>query len=77
LSLKDLFIEQARIVKYEWLDKFFSKVEENTCLVNHLALVNKIHDRLTSDLDYQMVDVLAIDGVLRFPHLQEIRHKLS
>ena len=26
--------------------------------------MNKIHDRLTSDLDYRMVDILAIDGVL-------------
>jgi len=66
LGLKDLFIEEVRVMKFEWLDKFFSTtMEENTCLDRHLALMHKIHERLTGDLDYWMADELAIDGVLR------------
>jgi len=65
-GLKALFISQVRVMKFEYLDKFFStKMEENTCLDSHLATMHGIHARLTGDLDYWMADELAIDGVLR------------
>ena len=41
LGLKALFISQVRIMKHEWLDKFLSqKMEENTCLDSHLAIMH-------------------------------------
>ena len=60
------------------LDKFFStKMEENTCLLDHLDIMNKIHEHLTGDLDYWMTDELAIDGVLHsLPPATKICHKL-
>ena len=45
--------------------KFLSiEIEESTCLETHLAIVNEIRGRCTSDMDYWMTDSFAIDGVL-------------
>jgi len=65
-DLKAHFITQIRVLKYECLDEFLSKkMEENTSLQSHLAVMDEIHGRLTDDLDYWMDDSFAIDGVLR------------
>ena len=40
-------------------------MEEKTCLDSHLAIMHRIHARLTVDLDYWMADALAISVVLR------------
>ena len=52
-------------MKYEHLDKLLSiEIEGSTCLESHMAIMNEIHGRLTSDMDYWMTDSFAIDGVL-------------
>ena len=52
-------------MKYEPLDKLLSiEIEESICLESHLAIMNWIHGCLTSDMDYWMTDIFAIDGVL-------------
>ena len=52
-------------MKYEHLDKLLSiEIEGSTCLESHMAIMNGIHGRLTSDMDYWMTDSFAIDGVL-------------
>ena len=40
-------------------------MEENTCLDSHLAIMHRIHEGLTGDLDYWMTDEFAITWVLR------------
>ena len=53
-------------MKYEYMDKFLStKMEENTCLERHLAIMHGYHERLVVDLDYWMIESFAIEGVLR------------
>ena len=65
-SLNTRFASQVRVMRYEYLDKFFSTMmEEKTCLESHLETMHEIHGHLTVDLDYEMTDSLAVHGVLR------------
>ena len=53
-------------MKFECLDEFLSiKMEEKTCLEQHLKKMYEIHQRLVHVWDYWMADEFAIDGVLR------------
>ena len=42
------------------------KMEENTCLEQHLRIMHEIHHRLVLVWNYEMNGDFAIDGVLRF-----------
>ena len=66
VQLKDMFIAQVRVAKFECLNEFLLiKMEENTCLEQHLRKMHEIHYRLVHVWDYDMTEDLAIDGVLR------------
>ena len=65
-ELKNRFSAQVRIARFECLNEFISlKMEENTCLEQHLRRMHEIHYRLVHVWNYEMTDDLAIDGVLR------------
>ena len=64
-ELKALLYRKSEVMKYEHLDKLLSiEIEGCTCLESHMAIMNGIHGRLTSDMDYWMTDSFAIDRVL-------------
>ena len=65
-ELKSRFIAQVRVARFEVLDEFLStKMEENTCLEQHLRKMHKLYFTLVDVWNYEMTDKLAIDGVLR------------
>ena len=65
-ELKNRFIAQVRIARFENLNEFLSlKMEENTNLKQHLRKMHEIHHRLVLVWDYLMTDEFAIDRVLR------------
>ena len=65
-ELKNRFSAQVRIVRFECLNGFLSlKMEENTCLEQHLRIMHEIHHRLVLVWNYEMNGDFAIDGVLR------------
>ena len=65
-DLKNRFSAQVRIVRFECLNGFLSlKMEENTCLEQHLRIMHEIHHRLVLVWNYEMNGDFAIDGVLR------------
>ena len=65
-ELKDRFIAQVRIARFECLNEFLStKMEENTFLEQHLRKMHKMYYTLVDVWDYGMTGDLAIDGVLR------------
>ena len=48
------------------MNEFLSlKMEENTCLEQHLRKMHEIHHRLVLVWDYLITDEFAMDGVLR------------
>ena len=64
-ELKNRFLAQVRIARFDCLNEFLStKMEENTCLKQHLSKMHEIHHRLVLVWDYLMTDEFAIDGVL-------------
>ena len=78
-ELKDRFIAQVRILRFECMNEFLStKIEENTCLEQHLRKMHKIYYTLVDVWNYKMNDDFAIDGVLRSlpPQLQELCQRL-
>ena len=65
-ELENRFSAQVRIVRFECLNGFLShKMEENTCLEQHLRIMHEIHHRLVLVWNYEMNGDFAIDGVLR------------
>ena len=65
-ELENRFSAQVRIVRFECLNGFLSlKMEENTCLEQHLRIMHKIHHRLVLVWNHEMNDGFVIDGVLR------------
>jgi hypothetical protein len=65
-ELKELFIEQVRILRFEQLDKFLSlRMEENTCLRSHLKKMYDIYEYLVTGLNYWMSEIFAREVVLR------------
>ena len=53
--LKNRFIAQVRIARFENLNEFLSlKMEENTCLEQNLRKMHEIHHRLVLVWDYLM-----------------------
>ena len=56
-ELKALLYRKSEVMKYEHLDKLLSiEIEGCTCLESHMAIMNGIHGRLTSDMDYWMTE---------------------
>ena len=54
-ELKDMFIAQVRVAKFECLNEFISiKMEENTCLEQHLRKMHAIHYLVVHVLNYDM-----------------------
>ena len=65
-ELKSRFIAQVRVARFEVLDEFLStKMEENTCLEQHLGKMHRLYYTLVDVWNYEMTDKLAIDGLLR------------
>ena len=65
-ELKSRFIAQVRVARFEVLDDFLStKMEENTCLEQHLRKMHRLYFTLVDFWNYEMTEKLAIDGVLR------------
>ena len=65
-ELKNRFSAQVRIVRFGCLNGFLSlKMEENTCLEQHLRKVHKMYYILVDVWNHEMNDGFAIDGVLR------------
>ena len=65
-ELKSRFIAQVRVARFEVLDEFLStKMEENTCLDQHLGKMHRLYYALVDVWNYEMTDKLAIDGLLR------------
>ena len=65
-ELKSRFIAQVRVARFEVLDDFLStKMEENTCLQQHLRKMHRLFFTLVDVWDYEMTDKFAIDGLLR------------
>ena len=65
-ELKNSFSAQVRIVRFECLNGFLSlKMEENTCLEQHLRIMHEIHHRLVLVWNHKMNDGFAIDGEIR------------
>ena len=63
---KNSFSAQVRIVSFECLNEFISlKMEEDTCLEQHLRKVHKMYYILVLVWNYEMNDDFAIDGVQR------------
>ena len=64
-ELKIGFSAQVRIVRFECMNGFLSlKMEENTCLEQHLKIVHKMYYILVNVWNHEMNGVFAIDGVL-------------
>ena len=65
-ELKSRFIAQVRVARFEVLDEFLStKMEENTCLDQHLGKMHRLYYALVDVWNYEMTDKLAIDGLFR------------
>ena len=65
-ELKNRFSAQVRIVRFKCLNGFLSlKMEENTCLEQHLRKVHKMYYILVLVWNHEMNGDFAIDGVLR------------
>jgi hypothetical protein len=59
--LKEMFSSQVRRMAHVWFCRFHSQMmEENTCLQTHLAIMHRIHKRLTDDLNHEMTHAHAI-----------------
>ena len=65
-ELKNRFSAQVRIVRFECMNGFLSlKMEENTCLEQHLRIMHELHHHLVLVWNYEMNGDFTIDGVLR------------
>ena len=78
-ELKNRFSAQVRIARFECLTEFLSlKMEENTCLEQHLRKMHKMYYTLADVWNHEMNDDFTIDGVMRSlsPQLQELCRRL-
>jgi hypothetical protein len=68
IRLKLMFFAQVRLMRYKYLDEFFSiKMDENTCLEVHIESMRKrkAYSNLVDLWVYFMPDDIAVVGVMR------------
>ena len=59
------FAPQARVSKYECIDKFHSKkLDEGASMEEHLTAMTRIYRHLADVFDYQIDDEMAIDVLM-------------
>jgi hypothetical protein len=59
-DLKEIFEPLVSLMKHDCLDEFLScKIVEHTSVGMHLAKMNRIHRRLTIELEYEITNAFT------------------